>query len=593
MLRQRRKRTRAFQFQILTQVGQGGFGQVFLAQKTDTQELCALKRMPKRHLYWQNEVQHILTERDVLTTTSSEWHVKLLYAFQDPVYVYLAMEFVPGGDVRTMLTARGVLTEQDSKIYIAEMMMAIDALHQQGYIHRDLKPENFLIDRHGHIKLTDFGLSKGQLAENKIELLRAKLEQVKNSLEPYAPTVATARPVTAAGLRRAGTMGGSSLMGIHHYQQQQHQQHQHQQHQHQHQQSTCLCHHGSQQCLLGGGGSVQQQLHRLAGDSFANLNGILHRSPSVMIPATSQPYHLQQQQQQQQQQLSPPPQQEKQNETNREGIRRAFTVVGSAEYMAPEVMGDEGYDHSVDYWSLGCILFEFLSGYSPFQAEETRQTCVNVWHWRKVLRRPVYDTPENLEFNLTDCAWDLITRLIADVRDRYSRVEQVQQHPWFEGLDWTCLRSQQPSFVPVLSHPADTSYFDDFSNPEDLECYKDVLERQAQFQQQQVFGDSEHHVCLNVSDRVGHQESDAAKTSGPCDRSLGGMMTTCDTPKRGHRNRVYSSSSNSHSSSSNSSNGGGRESNTSLPYLLRSHEPWRGAFLGFSFQPRQPHQQQQ
>ncbi|KAF9364584.1 hypothetical protein BGX34_001044 [Mortierella sp. NVP85] len=91
------------------------------------------------------------------------------------------------GDVRTMLTARGVLRETDAKLYFAEMAMAIDALHQQGYnIYRDLKPENFLIDRTGHLKLTDFGLSKRQLAESRIEAMKAKLKDVKNSMEqPY------------------------------------------------------------------------------------------------------------------------------------------------------------------------------------------------------------------------------------------------------------------------------------------------------------------------------------------------------------------------------------------------------------------------
>lgn len=201
LLRQRRTRTQAIQFQILTQVGQDGFGEVFLARKTDTNELCALKRTSKKRLHLQDEVQHILTERDVLTSTKSEWHVKLLYSFQDTEYVYLAMEFVQGGDVRTMLTARGVLREEDTRLYFAEMVMAIDALHQQGYIHRDLKPENFLIDAGGHVKLTDFGLSKGQLAESRIEAMKAKLKEVKDSMEPTMPVL----------LRRGG--GGSSVMG--------------------------------------------------------------------------------------------------------------------------------------------------------------------------------------------------------------------------------------------------------------------------------------------------------------------------------------------------------------------------------------------
>ncbi|KAF9550514.1 hypothetical protein EC957_000188 [Mortierella hygrophila] len=573
LLRQRRTRTQAIQFQILTQVGQGGFGEVFLARKTDTNELCALKRMSKKSLHLQDEVQHILTERDVLTSTKSEWHVKLLYSFQDTEYVYLAMEFVQGGDVRTMLTARGVLREDDTRLYFAEMVMAIDALHQQGYIHRDLKPENFLVDAGGHIKLTDFGLSKGQLAEGRIEVMKAKLKEVKDSMEPTMPVL----------LRRGG--GGSSVMG-----------------------------HGLGQgleggmMLGGGGGGIGGGRLGGGGGSFANLNGILHRSPSHMMwnggngsmsnLAPTQPppmignnsllnlhagggggstsnltaigsgmgplgtpqmrhrqllhqHHHQQQQQyhnQQHQQAQQKSQQQGSNniEYKNEGIRRAFSIVGSADYMAPEILTSQGYDYGVDYWSLGCILFEFLCGYSPFQAEDTRQTCVNVWHWRRVLKRPVYDTEENLEFNLTDDAWDLMTRLITDREERYTTLQQVKDHPWFAGLDWTKLRDMEASFVPVLSTPMDTSYFDDFSNPEDMVWYKDVLLRQAQVE------DAEEKAA------------EAERRQEPSSRM-----------DRGGDNAIGCGV-------------GGGGSSESLPYILRVQDPWKSSFVGFTFR----HQQQ-
>ncbi|KAJ2354101.1 serine/threonine-protein kinase dbf2, partial [Coemansia sp. RSA 2618] len=93
ILRRRRNRTREREFDVLAQIGQGGFGQVFLARKRDTGEVCALKKMEKQLLVRLNEVQHILTERDILRTSRSEWLVRLLYAFQDPRHLYLAMEF--------------------------------------------------------------------------------------------------------------------------------------------------------------------------------------------------------------------------------------------------------------------------------------------------------------------------------------------------------------------------------------------------------------------------------------------------------------------------------------------------------------------
>ena len=90
-LRKRRVRLRQGDFQILTQVGQGGYGQVFLAQKKDTREVCALKVMSKKLLFKLDEVRHVLTERDILTTAKSEWLVRLLYSFQDDKSIYLAM----------------------------------------------------------------------------------------------------------------------------------------------------------------------------------------------------------------------------------------------------------------------------------------------------------------------------------------------------------------------------------------------------------------------------------------------------------------------------------------------------------------------
>jgi cell cycle protein kinase DBF2 len=93
-LRKRRVRLRQGDFQILTQVGQGGYGQVFLAQKKDTREVCALKVMSKKLLFKLDEVRHVLTERDILTNAKSEWLVRLLYSFQDEKSIYLAMVII-------------------------------------------------------------------------------------------------------------------------------------------------------------------------------------------------------------------------------------------------------------------------------------------------------------------------------------------------------------------------------------------------------------------------------------------------------------------------------------------------------------------
>lgn len=90
----------------------------------------------------------MLVERDILTATRTPWLVRLLYAFQDTKHVYLAMEYVPGGDFRTLMNNSGVLKEEYARFYICEMFTAVNELHKLGYIHRDLKPEVRIRDTH-------------------------------------------------------------------------------------------------------------------------------------------------------------------------------------------------------------------------------------------------------------------------------------------------------------------------------------------------------------------------------------------------------------------------------------------------------------
>ena len=82
------------------------------------------------------QIQHIMTERDVLTVSSSPWLVKLLYAFKDVDHVYLAMEYVPGGDLRTLINTCGAMAEEDARFYICEMLRAVADLHAMGFLHR-------------------------------------------------------------------------------------------------------------------------------------------------------------------------------------------------------------------------------------------------------------------------------------------------------------------------------------------------------------------------------------------------------------------------------------------------------------------------
>jgi serine/threonine kinase 38 len=105
-------------------------------------------------------VAHVKAERDVLVKAKNPWIVELKYSFQDERHLYLIMEFLPGGDLMTLLMRKDILSEEESRFYIAETILAIETVHNLNYIHRDLKPDNILLDKDGHIRLTDFGLCK-------------------------------------------------------------------------------------------------------------------------------------------------------------------------------------------------------------------------------------------------------------------------------------------------------------------------------------------------------------------------------------------------------------------------------------------------
>ncbi|EGA62274.1 Dbf2p [Saccharomyces cerevisiae FostersO] len=361
VLRKRRLKPKNRDFEMITQVGQGGYGQVYLARKKDTKEVCALKILNKKLLFKLNETKHVLTERDILTTTRSEWLVKLLYAFQDLQSLYLAMEFVPGGDFRTLLINTRCLKSGHARFYISEMFCAVNALHDLGYTHRDLKPENFLIDAKGHIKLTDFGLAAGTISNERIESMKIRLEKIKDLEFP----------------------------------------------------------------------------------AFTEKS----------IEDRRKMY----------------------NQLREKEINYANSMVGSPDYMALEVLEGKKYDFTVDYWSLGCMLFESLVGYTPFSGSSTNETYDNLRRWKQTLRRP---RQSDGRAAFSDRTWDLITRLIADPINRLRSFEHVKRMSYFADINFSTLRSMIPPFTPQLDSETDAGYFDDFTSEADMAKYADVFKRQ-------------------------------------------------------------------------------------------------------------------
>ncbi|XVE53871.1 hypothetical protein DITRI_Ditri03aG0036400 [Diplodiscus trichospermus] len=147
-------------FDLLTIIGRGAFGEVRLCREKKSGNIYAMKKLKKSEMLMRGQVEHVRAERNLLAEVASHFIVKLYYSFQDAEYLYLIMEYLPGGDMMTLLMREDTLTENVAKFYIAQSVLAIESIHKHNYIHRDIKPDNLLLDKNGHMKLSDFGLCK-------------------------------------------------------------------------------------------------------------------------------------------------------------------------------------------------------------------------------------------------------------------------------------------------------------------------------------------------------------------------------------------------------------------------------------------------
>ncbi|XP_068326451.1 uncharacterized protein [Pyrus communis] len=159
-MRIQRHKMGADDFEPLTMIGKGAFGEVRICREKATGHVYAMKKLKKSEMLRRGQVEHVKAERNLLAEVESNCIVKLYCSFQDEEYLYLIMEYLPGGDMMTLLMRKDTLTEDEARFYIGETILAIESIHKHNYIHRDIKPDNLLLDRNGHMKLSDFGLCK-------------------------------------------------------------------------------------------------------------------------------------------------------------------------------------------------------------------------------------------------------------------------------------------------------------------------------------------------------------------------------------------------------------------------------------------------
>ena len=382
------------------------------------------------------------------------------------------MEYLNGGDCASLIKVLGCLPEDWAKKYLAEVVLGVEHLHSRSIVHRDLKPDNLLIDQKGHLKLTDFGLSRmGLIGRQKRALNNKSSEPAPDLLKsgPFhrvvsigssrsasfdlnpSPSQTPSMTPALAGeigqpsyfsLNREGSQGDPSRRA-----------------------SGNRSDSGDSEALqamfrrfsilddqLGSQGRARSPIEEEAysDEGSPDLFPLAHtisqstaaQNNTPPLPSAMPPPHMA---------LFDP-----------EDNNRRF--VGTPDYLAPETIAGSGQDEVSDWWSLGCILFECLYGYPPFHAETPDEVFENI------LARRI-DWPENDEdYGLTDEAKDLINRLLctdpskrlgANVEEKYaSGGEEIRNHPWFADVNWESLRDDEASFIPAPENPEDTEYFD-------------------------------------------------------------------------------------------------------------------------------------
>ncbi|KAG8190216.1 hypothetical protein JTE90_011937 [Oedothorax gibbosus] len=349
-IRLKRAKMNKTMFSKIKTIGIGAFGEVALVRKVDANQLYAMKTLRKLDVLKRNQVAHVKAERDILAEADNEWVVKLYYSFQDDDNLYFVMDFIQGGDLMSLLIKLGVFSEQLARFYIAELVLAVESVHKMGFIHRDIKPDNILIDRDGHIKLTDFGL--------------------------------------CTGFRWT---------------------------------------HNSKYYQRNGEHGRQDSMDFEGGDKWGNE---CHCKPTLK-----------------------PLERRRRREHQR---CLAHSLVGTPNYIAPEVLLKIGYTQLCDWWSVGVILYEMLVGQPPFYANTPAETQLKVINWETSLLIPK-------KAKVADEATDLILNLCCVAEQRLGRngIDEIKRHPFFRDIDFKRdLRKQPAPYVPNIKHATDTSNFD-------------------------------------------------------------------------------------------------------------------------------------
>lgn len=457
-------------YEIISPISKGAFGSVYLAKKRNTGEYFAIKVLKKADMIAKNQVKNVRAERAIMMSQSeSPFVAKLYFTFQSKNYLYLVMEYLNGGDCAALVKVLGGLPEDWAKKYIAEVILGVEDLHKKGIIHRDLKPDNLLINQDGHLKLTDFGLSRMGLVGRHTHqpsiiegsdggsgsgsgsgsiIIQPKPQGKSNSSQETARPGSTSNVTTPGWANPLMESSISLVPGYFSYSKPS-------------DRKPTLTRTESSNSTRGealfNGPIFSGATKSATPDEEAVSSGSSDAGTGFFnAPIKSIP-------------LFDP------GDTSRK-------FVGTPDYLAPETIRGDGQDEMSDWWSTGCILFEFLYGYPPFHAKTPELVFENIL--KRNLQWPEADGAETPI--ISEDARDLIERLLCVDQEKRLGYEggadEIKAHPFFQGINWDTLWSEEASFIPIVEDPESTDYFDSRGAesqalPEDIVPLEDTNEK--------------------------------------------------------------------------------------------------------------------
>ncbi|XP_063915014.1 serine/threonine-protein kinase greatwall [Zophobas morio] len=487
-------------FCIIKPISRGAFGKVFLGcKKTNTDVMYAIKVMKKTEMVNKNMVSQVVNERNALALTKSPFCVQLFYTLQTTSSVYLVMDYMVGGDLKSLLSVYGFFDEGMAAFYVAEVCLALQYLHSHSIIHRDIKPDNMLLSKEGHVKLTDFGLSCVQIHRD-LEI---------SDFENATPNLCTRTPGQLLSLTSHLSFGsgnsrfcskhdtsatnfekkldsGSVLSGVAYLSAEEaslqvtdtssyH---------------TCTSTQTadshtspvSRRCSKFRAGDRKRKQRSPSTDnppkSFLKT-GLTGEMEILRVDSTSPPKGVT---------FSTPVSSQKPNKAPKttrfelpagnkteenvvspitpktprtpyrtpKSVRRGQwssdqRILGTPDYLAPELLLRKGHDCAVDWWALGVCFYEFVTGIPPFN-DETPQLV-----FRNILERNI-EWPTDDEA-LSEETVGAIESLLTSEPEKRPRAPEVMKMAVFSNTDWENLLQAQPPFVPDPYDLTDTGYF--------------------------------------------------------------------------------------------------------------------------------------